>query len=357
VTRKYSYNCVVFLCSSVLILVLIEIYYRIFDPFPYFCKNEINAIEHGNLLEYDSLVGWRGIPNKQIFFTTQNSRIIIKNNKYGFRDIEHSYLPNLKPSIIFLGDSFTWGYEVEFNHMFVNLLRKQLPFYEIYNISHRGFGTDQELIVFKNIEIKNPLKWVILMFCENDVDDNNSNFRYKKYKPKFKIINGYLTLSGVPVPKQDDWSDTLSYHIESSSIRGYLKKILLSSYLVHDLYFRYNNFILHNRKKPFINKTSNNLTITIKIIDALKSEVEKKGARLIIVLIPSKYEIENFKNYVPYQIEIIKICNELNIQYLDLAPYFKRKFLRTYYRIGMHWNSRGNQVAANALLKYLCTIE
>jgi len=190
------------------------------------------------------------------------------------------------------------------------------------------------------------------MFCENDIDDNNSNFRYKKNKPQYKLIDNNIVLTSTPVIKQVCWSDTQPLYIKSSSIKNKLKTFLLNSHLLHDLYFRYNNRF-YDINKHDDQKIDRDLTITRKILNELKSDVEKKGASLLIVLIPSKREVENTDNYIPYQIDIINICKELNIYYFDLAPYFKKNYLRTYYRIGMHWNSRGHRVAANALLNYL----
>ena len=355
--RNHTINIILLMCSLILIFLAIESFYRIFDPFPYFGENEINKTEHGNLLEYDPLVGWRGIPKNQTYYITQNAKIAVKHNQYGFRDIEPPSPKSPKPGIVFLGDSFTWGYEVEFEDMYINLLRKALPYFDIYNISHRGFGTDQELIVFKHLNFLHKIKLVVLAFCENDIEDNNSNFRYKKNKPQYKYVDGNLVLSGTPVMKQIEWADTSSTDINVSHVKVILKKFLFNSHFLHDLYFRYKNIRYPYQKKSSVNKTSASLVITHKILNELKSTVEKKGAKLLIVLIPSKSEIEKIDHYIPYQNDIIKICSDLNIQHLDLAPYFEKKLWRTYYRIGMHWNARGHQVAAKAIMDRLNTID
>ena len=113
------------------------------DPFPYIGPEEVSRTEHGNLSEYDPVLGWRGVPAGVAEFTTQNISIKLEHNKKGYRDIDHSEDSD-KPAIVLLGDSFTWGYEIEFENMFANLLREMLPKYEIFNLSHRGYGTDQE---------------------------------------------------------------------------------------------------------------------------------------------------------------------------------------------------------------------
>src|SRR5262252_3294345 len=113
---------------------------------------------------------------------------MVGDNGHGFRDIEHKDSGDKKPAIVFLGDSFTWGFEVESAQMFVNRLRDRLPGYEIFNLAHRGYGTDQEFLTFKQWSDNPPLKFVFLMFCENDVDDNNSSVRYDKPKPQYQLV-------------------------------------------------------------------------------------------------------------------------------------------------------------------------
>lgn len=39
-----------------LILLMVEIGYRILNPYPYFSDDEINETQHGNLSEYDPLL-------------------------------------------------------------------------------------------------------------------------------------------------------------------------------------------------------------------------------------------------------------------------------------------------------------
>ena len=56
-------------------LVLIEIGYRFLDPFPYFDPAEINQTEHGNLSQFDPVLGWKGVPSASLVMTTMNSQV------------------------------------------------------------------------------------------------------------------------------------------------------------------------------------------------------------------------------------------------------------------------------------------
>jgi lysophospholipase L1-like esterase len=353
--------------SLVLCFIVIEIGYRIFDPFPYFSSSEINDTEHGNLAMYDPILGWKGVPWGKGELITKNNKVSLSHNKEGFRDLEHNSLKERKPAIAFLGDSFTWGYEVEFNDMFVNRLRNKLTNYEIFNLSFRGYGTDQEFLTFQNWGYSGPLKWVILIFCENDIIENNSLNAYEKPKPKYEIVNNQLELVGIPVPRTDSWGKNIYEEKRHPSWKESLAKVVFFSHFLHETYYRYKRLKLRFSKNydlkanwPSTLKKSHperwDLTLTYRILQELKHHVEERGAELVVFFIPPKRVVEKLDDASPSHIKAdIEICTELGIKNHDLTPYFKKTFLRTYYRQGAHWNPRGHQVAAEAIYHYLIT--
>ena len=347
--RKICQNLLLVFGSLVLCFIVTEAAYRILDPYPFFDPADINRTEYGNLSTYDPLLGWKGVPSASVRFTTNNSSTRLALNSEGFRDIEHGTSIGSKPAIIFLGDSFAWGYEVEFDEMFVNLLREKLPGYEIFNLSHRGYGTDQELLVFRDWREKQPIKLVVLMFFENDVGDNNSDVRNNKPKPKFQVVDDQLELTGVPVPKDERWDRPPERKAEENFWRATAKKIFFPSHFLHDLFFRVSQFFVQHVKE----EEHPDLTLTIRILEELKKEVEDRGARFVLAFIPSRLEVDKPDSSPPYQAALKPLCRERGIEYLDLAPAFRNRWFRTYYRNSIHWNPRGQGVAAEVLGDYL----
>jgi len=346
-------NILLVLGSLLVCCIAIEAGFRIFDPFPYFSRSSINQNEHGNLFAYDELLGWKGAASGKAELVTLNNKITIAHNSAGFRDIEHRDDAG-KPAIVFLGDSFTWGFEVESEEMFVNRLRDMLPGCELFNLAHRGYGTDQALLVFRAWADKGPrdLKLVVLMFCENDVADNNARVRNDKPKPKFELIDNNLVLTGVPVPRVEQWSQVPPAE-ETSPLKEAIKNVLLRSHFLHYLQFklwmvRHPNENVHDNV-PVDNDNPPDLVLTSRILEELKKEVEEKGAQFVVCCIPSKIEIEKLAAAPPYQAAITRLCQQRSIECFDLAPAFRNTWRRTYYRQGMHWNARGHRVAAQAL--------
>lgn len=351
--RTIAQNIALLLGTLLLCFLAIEIGYRIIDPFPFFSADQTNLTQHGNLSQYDELLGWKGVPNGEAEFTTVNNSIWLTHNSEGFRDIEHENAGN-KPAIVFLGDSFTWGYEVEFDEMFVNLVRNELPNYEIYNLAHRGYGTDQQLLTYIQWYKDQPVDVVILMFSENDVEEIMTDISYDKPKPQYQIIDNNLVLTGVPVPKIEEWASSSSTENESTPRKVSLKNFFFKSHFIHDISFRIDLLQSSSNSKNVQRKyKQKELALTSDILEELKQEVESSGARLVVFFIPSKREVEKLGDSQPYQTDIINLCQELGIEYYDLASEFQRTWPRAYYRYGIHLNARGNQILADGIYKDL----
>jgi hypothetical protein len=339
--------------AVLLALGLAEIGYRLVDPFPYFPPWEINKTQHGNLTEYHPRLGWRGVPGGKARFTTRNASTWLQHNAAGFRDVEEEERSPDGPAVVFLGDSFTWGYEVEFDEMFVSLLRERREEVEFFNLAHRGYGTDQSLMTFRGWQSEKKLRQVVLMFAENDVADNNSDWRNQKAKPRFELRKGKLTLTNVPVPRVPAW-DSGGESRESRARRGsWLEGWLPRSHLYRDVEFRIREITepgeSHPGKFGVPDCAELDLRVTRALLAEIRDEAERRGSALVIFAIPSKGQLYQGEAHHPYQRCIEALCRELRIEYHDLAPALGASWLRTYYRFGKHWTPRGHAVAAAAI--------
>jgi lysophospholipase L1-like esterase len=339
--------------SVLLTLAVGELGLRMVDPFPYISPREINKTEHGNLTEYHPRLGWRGVPGGRTRFTTENTRTWLQHNAMGFRDIEAQARSPDKPAVVFLGDSFTWGYEVEFDEMFVSLLRERHKDFELFNLAHRGYGTDQALMTLRGWSSKRRLHRVVLMFSENDVADNNSKWRYDKSKPRFELREGTLTLTNVPVPKVPTWHSRKRLRAPSPPGPDWIEAWILRSHLLRDVELRIRQVgsPLGRQRGPFGVPDCDrlDLEVTRALLAEIRAEAEGRGATLVTFGIPSKGELYQGDEHLPYQRCLEALCRELGIEYHDLAPALKASWFRTYFRYGGHWTPRGHSVVADAI--------
>lgn len=154
---------------------------------------------------YDSELGWFPKADDELTYTGMRE-IHIAHNSMGFRDRPHE-LEKTKPRLVFLGDSFVWGYDVEQEERFTDLLQAEVGSIEVLNFGVSGYGTDQcYLLIQKYFDRYRP-DAVIYMFSDTDVRDNSVNFNYGAYyKPYYVLADGKLELRGVPVPRSSVWT-------------------------------------------------------------------------------------------------------------------------------------------------------
>src|SRR5262249_43928403 len=159
--------------ASVIIITLLvaELMLQWFNPV-YLRMHDWNGLGY----QYDPELGWSLAPNSTTVVSLPRT-VTVKNNSLGLRDVEPER--DSKPTILFLGDSFVSGYNVEDSERFTDLLRSELPGYRIVNAGVTGYGTDQEYLLMRRLwDLIDP-DVVVLMFCvENDRADNSKNVRY-----------------------------------------------------------------------------------------------------------------------------------------------------------------------------------
>jgi len=169
-----------------------------------FCAESLRIIQDDRslLYRYDETLGWFPIANSsKVFFASRAIRVV--HDSEGFRGPERSR--NNKPGVLFLGDSFVWGYDVEAPERFTDKLQAKHPAWNVYNLGISGYGTDQELLLLERHFREYKPRVVFLVYCaETDEDDNRSNVRYGGYYKPYCIVAGdRLEMRGIPVPKSE----------------------------------------------------------------------------------------------------------------------------------------------------------
>ena len=237
-----------------------------------FFANQFMIAENHMTLKYrwDSQLGWAPKENSSYEFSAGSKSITVSHNSRGFRDKEH--VKGEKESVVILGDSFVWGYDVDVNERFTEKLRLLMPEWDVYNLGVSGYGTDQEfLLLLKNFDFYRP-KIVFLIYCSDNDDSNNSSNSIDSgrfYKPYFDVLNHAKMVNGVPVPK------SLNYY-------GQQYPRLTRSYVVR--------LIVKALSPPPIKVASP----TMEIFRQMNRFVSERGCKLLVALTSSSPGMESF---------------------------------------------------------------
>jgi hypothetical protein len=258
---------------------------------------------------FDPELGWLAPPNSTGVQPSTNRTVSLQHNSLGIRERE---LSDIAPHrILFLGDSFTWGFDAEVDERFTNLLQKELPQYGMVNAGIAGYGTDQQFLLMERLWTKVNPKAVVVTFCvNNDRDDNSSSVRYRQYKPYFvRTPEGELQVRGYPLPRPSSDGTTRS---------GWLENLALVRFAV-DSYAR-----LRNRETIVPDPTEH-------LIDMMQRTVEARGARLVVGL----------QRHEP-RLEAHLLARGIPHTSFDGAPF--------YVAAGEHWTPEGNAQVARQYL-------
>ena len=298
------------LFSLIITILFIEFslrYYRIGDD------------ERNLLYQHDKDLGWFPKPNLSYDFTGA-LKININHNSLGFRDNEFIDNPGNK-NLVFIGDSFAYGYDSEIHNRFSELVAKSLTNYDIFNLGVSGYSTDQEYLLLKKYSKSLNPDTVYLLYHHNDWHGNSVNHIYYGYhKPYFNLDEetNNLILKGVPVPKSVN-------HLKHEFPIIYKSKIAI--WLTN---------IFYSNK---ISEINCNPQITFNILLRLKQFVEKNLNAEFKIGIVGNGKTPGLNNFLDY--------NDFDFIHID-----KNKS-KEYYTSTGHWTISGNKKASEKIVSHL----
>jgi hypothetical protein len=264
---------------------------------------------------YDPDLGWLPIPNSVGAFA--GSRTIgFRHNSLGLRDVEH--VRTDRPTVLFVGDSFVWGYDVEANERFTDLLRAELPGIELVNAGVNGYGTDQEYLLLERIWSALRPNVVVLSFTSsNDRNDNTHNMisdgYYKPYLAR--AADGTWRFLGQPVPKSRQ-----SYFIENPLVKNlWLARLSVTSYI----YLRHPKIEVPDP--------------TERLVGMMRDLVESRGAKFLVGLQFGEAKLEAFLR-----------AQDIRYTSFDGAE--------SYVVQGNHWTPKGHALVAGRVKTLLAEV-
>jgi hypothetical protein len=235
---------------------------------------------HSLVYRYDPELGWFPVPNTVATFTGAR-QITIRNNSLGLRDIEHD--STVRPTVLFVGDSYVWGYDVEASERFTELLRAELPGTRIVNAGVSGYGTDQEYLLLDRIWGAVRPGVVVLNFTTFNNRGRNSSNRSSPgyYKPYLaRTADGAWGFSGQPVPRSRQ-----VYFTENRLVNKlWLARLAVASYI----YVRYPEITVRDP--------------TEQLVGMMRTLVESRGAKFLVGLQHHDVQLELFLRVqkIPY---------------------------------------------------------
>ncbi len=349
-----------------------------------------NDWEHRvGIWEYNDITGWYNKKNIQRKINAFEFKAFYSSDKNGFRKI------NIKPEndsiILFIGDSFVQGLEVNNNETFTYLLQKKSK-YKIVNAGVRGFGTDQEYLLTDSLIKKiKKIKKVYVCFYINDLRENLYDNIYSQWmnKPRFIIDGDSLILEKVNRKK---FANNKNEKIVKNNlgikynISNFIKHIFYKSSIYNIIAYKleYTKFGLWLYKKNLMNIpeymtydwqiVSDNilekgLPLYDKIIEKFSKLSDETGIDIVFIILPSEFQYQESLNK---QINILKelydfsfpidstyniickIMDKYNFEYIYPLNEFKQKDKEKTitFKMDKHLNKTGHFILSNIIVEY-----
>ena len=261
------------------------------------------------------------------------------NNRI-YKDIDYE---NTKEKVLVLGDSFTFGWLLNYQDTFIYKLQKKFPDKLFINSSAGGWGTSDYLRYIKSYcENINPSKIIIFI---NHADYLRSiNSKLYAFDGK-KLIEGSNDIIKLKI-KINKYNEIYNFALKNLHIIQIVRKFF-SSYLNET---KINSNIIVQEKKIIFNK--NQIELIKKLYDEIIIQSEYCGSKIEIVNLswPNIFvsdEIININN------EIELYLNKIDIRYHDLKNEMKKiKNIYKNYSIpfDLHPNEKGSNYIYESIL-------
>ena len=360
--KKTLFSLVAILLGLLLALAIAEGALRLTRTAPYH-RNALNSFH-----EPDPDLGWRGLPGFTGVFVREDFKARIAINEQGYREkgARIRPLPDAE-KVVFLGDSFAWGWGVSQGELFSDVLQDLLgPRYDVVNRGINTFGTVQEWIQMEKEVVPMGPARVGLLFYGNDLEDN-LNGRGES-RPYCEVEAGRVVLRNLPV---------------SNPIGGGLRSVMRHSYALTHLRYYHNVFreyvdLAEARLKQWLRERRESggvgrhpgkreraeeapamgeqVTVFEHALSRIALLCRENGIDLFVVYVPTG---ENIASGSPeYEnIRIVRsVCRRHGIPLVDLMPDFIAGITGTdgepyYFPLDLHWTPEGHRLAAEIIFR------
>ena len=288
-----------------------------------------------------------GIANKKMVFqNAENKKIDIKmSDRYGFNNLDTIW-DQENIHTIFLGDSFTYGADVNSDENISEFYRKK--FKKTLNLGCEGSGPIIQLGIFKEYIKKLDLKPKYIIWNYYSGNDLTKNINIEK-KSMYK---NYLN--------KDFYQDlTDQQFVVNKIIKNFInseksKQDNINYEFNYKAYFNFFKFVNLRSELGFTHAfNKEDLKLFLKILNNVNDDVKSWGGKLIVITIPSQNRYKNIVSYLDeffYDKKIFEEFKNNEIYFINIDKIFKESSNPNEYYSG-HLNKRGNKVVSDILIK------
>lgn len=360
--QRVIVNVMIVIITTILCLLLLEVLLRIVKP------SIVNSFSRQPLIyqPHESL-GYTYIPSSEgLIFRERNYHLNVKINSHGFHDEEFALQkPKDVTRIAIVGDSFSAGLHVSSEQTYANVLERLLNESdackcEVYNFGVDGYGTDNELIMLRDVALNYQPDIVILQIFKNDISNARIPITFRdNYRGYVIYYDDGVNLANTMKSIDKYLSEPLNQFLVSTSLDSYVVRAFYNLFLLNAE--NRLNLITGNGYRGFSLKNSQQYSeseaqaIVIDNIENMQSLCNENDCQFLVMVLPSKTDAtEEELSY--YAEPIMESLDESDIVYVDMfAPLTDqiKQGNAMYLPYDGHNNVEGYAVIGSELAEYM----
>ena len=339
-------------------------------------------------VRHHSRWGWSLIPHAHTRHRQTDFDVTVRINEQGIR-ADGAIAARSRPRALVVGDSFTFGFGVNVDERFGDVANERLG-HQMEVVSHgiEGFGTDQQLLMLRDVGASLEPDVVVLAFLVEHIYRNANRghpigesgirpkpwFRLKTPEQRtgadarWTVGSGAerLELRGVPVPEQTYFDADLSRrHVERhSQLADFPLKAWLRDNSELYVFLRSRLLPLLKRREggivdpyPTFTPTHPDWHLTRALIRAHRDASAKLGANFMVLVLPTRAYVE-FDEIDREPFELLTTLGEEDgfevVHVLDSLRRAQRSDVGgMYFEHDSHFSPAGHAVAGHALARAL----
>jgi hypothetical protein len=282
--------------------------------------------------EFDPLLGWspkKGLRDQKVASTFVNF------SSFGYRGKQEYSLerPVEKNRVVVVGDSFTFGEEVNDAETYSAYLAELLLNTEVMNFGVHGYGLDQMLLHLQQNAIKQQPNIVVFAFINDDFNRLLLDFR-DFAKPKLAIQDGKISTTNTPLETPEQFKK---------------KTLLRSNTLTAGLLLKDR---LHYQK---YNPASDIEALAPTVFQTALDTTTKANAQLVLLFLPTGGEmIDSRPEPISFEPLMFDFCEKTGITCITARKYFMAAVKHgVVFETDRHYDPVTHRILAEGLAKDL----
>ncbi len=295
-------------------------------------RKEIQQVTNYGIDEHHPYLGWSPKRNSRAFMYDGTT---VNFNNAGIRGLKeyHFEKPTNWKRIAIIGDSFTFGEEVNDTETFSALLEKKLTQTEVMNFGVHGYGIDQMLLRLEQKAFPYKPDIVVFAFVHDDINRGFVGFRDYQ-KPLFRLVDdNRLQLTNTPIPKPEELFKKSRFE----------SKTWLAMQLLFERW-NYQNYD-NSATETFFNA----------VFNRVYEQAKKHNSIPVFLFLPAGKEmVDTTSEFTGGEKIMFDFCQNTTAVCLSARPYLIDAYTRgVQFDTTRHYTKATNQIIANGLLKDL----